>query len=45
VELYTASVASSKGYKILTASTQVQEYDGMGCEVVDLETWVDDLEE
>jgi hypothetical protein len=45
IELYTASTATSKGYRVLTAADQVQEYDGMDCDVVDLETWVDELGE
>jgi hypothetical protein len=43
IELYTASIASNKGYRVLTASTQVQEYNDMDCEVTDLATWVEEL--
>lgn len=45
VELYTASIATSKGYRVITAAEQVQEYDGTDCDVVDLETWVEELDE
>lgn len=43
IELYTASIATSKGYRVLTAADQVREYDGTDCDVVDLETWVGEL--
>jgi hypothetical protein len=39
-DLYTASIASSKGYRVLTASIQVREYAEMECSVSDLATWV-----
>jgi hypothetical protein len=42
-ELYTASIASNNGYRVLTASAQVQEYHGMDCQVSDLATWVEEL--
>lgn len=44
-ELYTASIASNSGYRILTTSDQVHHYAKMGCDAVDLETWVEELEE
>jgi hypothetical protein len=43
VELITASVASTNGYLILTSTPQVTVYEGMNCEVSDLETWVEEL--
>lgn len=42
-ELYTASIAITNSYRILTSAVQVTEYDGMDCEVSDLETWAEDL--
>jgi hypothetical protein len=44
VELHTASVASTNGYRILTSTVQVTVYEGMACDASDLETWVDELE-
>lgn len=44
-ELYTASIASNNGFCVLTASAQVREYNGMDCEVTDLVTWVEEIEE
>jgi hypothetical protein len=41
IELLTASIASIKSYRILTSVEQVKEYDGMGCEVSDLVSWVE----
>jgi hypothetical protein len=40
-ELYTASIASNSGLRVLTASAQVKEYNGMDCEVSDLITWIE----
>jgi hypothetical protein len=39
-DLYTASIASNKGYRVLTASIQVKEYTEMECSPSDLATWV-----
>jgi hypothetical protein len=43
VELLTASIASTRGYRILTSSAQVSIYEEMGCEASDHETWIDTL--
>jgi hypothetical protein len=43
VELLTASIASTNGYRILTSSAQVSVYQAMGCEASDHETWIDSL--
>jgi hypothetical protein len=42
-DLYTASIASSHGYQVLTASIEVNAYDGMDCEVTDLVAYVEGL--
>ena len=44
VELNTASIASTNGYRILTSSAQVTVYEEMGCEASDLETWVEGVQ-
>ena len=44
-ELYTAAIALNNGYRVLTSSDQVSQYAGMNCEVVDVETWVGELED
>jgi hypothetical protein len=44
-ELYTASIASNSGYRVLTSSDQVGQYARMDCDVVDIETWVDEIED
>jgi hypothetical protein len=44
-ELYTASIASNGGYRVLTSSDQVSQYAGMECDSVDIETWVEELED
>lgn len=41
-DLYTAAIASIEGYKLLTSSSQVNEYDGMDCDVIDLISWAED---
>jgi hypothetical protein len=43
VELITASIASTNGYRILTSSTQVAVYEEMDCEALELEDWIDEL--
>ena len=43
VELLTASIALTNGYRILTSSTQVSIYEEMGCQASDHETWIDSL--
>jgi hypothetical protein len=40
VELLTASIASTKGYRVLTSPAQVTIYEEMECEVSDLESWI-----
>jgi hypothetical protein len=44
-ELYTASIASNNGYRVLTSSDQRSQYDRMDCDAVDLETWVEEIED
>jgi len=44
-ELYTASIASNNGYRVLTSSDQVNQYARMDCDVIDIETWVEELED
>lgn len=44
VELITASVAITNGYRILTSVAQVEIYKKMDCECSELETWVEELE-
>lgn len=39
-ELYTAAVATNKQLRIVTAAAQVTEYDGMDCDVIDLEGFI-----
>jgi len=43
VELITASVASTNGYRILTSIAPVSIYKQMKCEASDLETWIDEF--
>jgi hypothetical protein len=43
VELLTASIASAKGYRILTSPAQVTVYEKMECEVFDLETYTETM--
>ncbi len=40
VELFCASIAVNKGYKVLTSIDNLGAYNSMGCEVQDLETWI-----
>jgi hypothetical protein len=42
-DLYTAAIALVKNYTIMTTTQQAPEYDGMGCQVTDLDTWVNGL--
>ncbi|UPT84279.1 hypothetical protein HAP41_0000028330 [Bradyrhizobium barranii subsp. apii] len=42
-ELYTASIASNNGHRVLTSSDQVAQYARMDCDAVDIETWVQEL--
>jgi hypothetical protein len=44
IELYTAAAATNKGLRIVTAAAQVREYDGMDCDVIDLETLIEEEE-
>jgi rRNA-processing protein FCF1 len=43
-DLYAASIAINKGYRVLTTSIQVKEYTEMECEASDLATWVAELD-
>jgi hypothetical protein len=40
VELLSASIASTNGYRILTSSAQVTVYEKMECQASDLHSWV-----
>lgn len=40
VELFSASIAINKGYTVLTSDDNLDAYDGMGCDVKDLQTWI-----
>jgi hypothetical protein len=40
-----ASIASNNGYSVLTSSDQVSQYAGIDCDAVDIETWVENLED
>jgi hypothetical protein len=40
VELFCASIALNKGYVVLTSASNLDAYDGMGCDVEDLESWI-----
>jgi hypothetical protein len=42
VELFTASIASSKECPILTSAAQATIYETMGCKASDLESWVEE---
>jgi hypothetical protein len=44
VELVTAAVAITNGYRILTSAAQVAVYKKMNCESTELENWVASLE-
>jgi hypothetical protein len=44
VELVTASIAITNGYRVLTSAAQVEVYKKMDCDSVDLESWVEDLD-
>jgi hypothetical protein len=44
-ELYTASIALNNGYRLLTSWDQVDQYVRMACDVVDVKTWVAELED
>jgi hypothetical protein len=43
-DLYTASIASIEHYILLTTKSQLPEYFGMSCKVLDLLTWVEGRE-
>jgi hypothetical protein len=43
VELVTASVAITNGYRIVTSAAQVAVYTKMNCECSELETWVEEI--
>lgn len=40
VELVTASVAITNGYRILTSAAQIDVYEKMKCECSELESWI-----
>lgn len=44
VELVTASVAITNGYRILTSSAQLPVYTKMACECSELDAWIEELE-
>jgi hypothetical protein len=41
VELFCASIALNKGYTVLTSADNLDAYAAMGCDVQDLETWIE----
>jgi hypothetical protein len=41
VELFCASIAVNKGYKLLTSIENLDAYNSMGCDVQDLESWIE----
>lgn len=41
VELFCASIALNKGYKVLTSNDNLDVYNAMNCDVQDLETWIE----
>jgi hypothetical protein len=43
IELYTASIAAINGYRVLTSLDQFSQYVKMGCNVIDIETWVEGI--
>jgi rRNA-processing protein FCF1 len=43
-DLYTASIASIEGYVVLTSSAHISEYDGLDCDVSDLESWAEEFD-
>lgn len=45
IELYTASIASNNGYRVLTSADEVGQYARMNCDVIDIETWVQELDD
>src|SRR4029078_4074746 len=42
VELFCASMALNKSYTVLTSEDNLSTYADMGCDVQDLETWIED---
>lgn len=42
-EIYTAAIASSNSYRVLTSIDQLGRYASMGCAVVDIEAWVAEI--
>jgi len=41
VELFCASIALNKGYKVLTSNDNLDIYNTMGCDAQDLESWIE----
>jgi hypothetical protein len=41
VELFCASIAVNKSYTVLSSSDNLDVYGSMGCDVQDLETWIE----
>lgn len=44
-DLYAAAIADVEEYTVLTTKKQRIEYHGIGCQVVDLVTWIGDIGE
>jgi hypothetical protein len=42
-DLYTASIAWREDYRLLTSTSQLTYYKGMGCKVSDLVAWAEEL--
>jgi hypothetical protein len=40
VELFCASIAQNKGYTVLTSTENLDAYQDLGCEALDLEAWI-----
>ena len=40
--IHTAAVAMMKGYRVITAQSDVVAYDNIGCDACDLDTWMGD---
>jgi hypothetical protein len=44
-EIYTAAIAASNAYRVLTSVDQLSRYASMGCSVVDIEAWVAEFDD
>jgi hypothetical protein len=41
--LFTAAAAASNGYRVITSESDLSAYENMGCDVCDVQTWIDEL--